>query len=61
MFAEDLLYRDGPSDLSRKSQLADRITVASDHIWINQRRSYDDPAMAIPVGDNIPGLRGRNP
>lgn len=61
MFTEDLLQRDRPSDLRRKAQLADRIAVASNHIWINHKGLYDDPAMAMPVGDNVPSLRGRNP
>jgi hypothetical protein len=61
MFGEDLLQRDRSSDLSRKSQLADRIAVASNQIWLDQRGLYDDPAMAMPVGDDIPSLHGRNP
>ena len=61
MFAEDLPQRDKPSDLGRKSQLADRITIASNPIWIDRRGLYDDLAIAMPVSDHIPSLRNRNP
>ncbi len=61
MFAEDLQQRDRSQDLSCKSQLADRIAVALNHIWIDGRRFDDEPTMAVPVGDRFPSLRGRNP
>ena len=61
MFGENLPQRDRPSDLSRKSQQADRIAVTSNHIWIDQRRLYDDPAMAMQMGEHIPSLRGHKP
>jgi hypothetical protein len=61
MFAEDLLQRDRPSNLGRKSQLADRITMASNSIWIDRRGLYDDLGMAVLVSDHIPSLHNRNP
>ncbi|KAG8410323.1 hypothetical protein J3459_017214 [Metarhizium acridum] len=61
MFAEDLPQRDRPNNLSRESQMEDGIAVASNHIWIDRRGLYDDPAMAMPAGDHVPGFRGRDP